>query len=111
MHEEVNWWLDQAIFGLLREVRLDRDRQVNKNHGRLETRQFWCTEQVEWFADRDQWAGLSSLIAVDGRPNRERATVFYQQSQGRRCQALRWADSQQLADREWSALVFGREFQ
>ena len=61
------WWLDQAIAGQLREVRSDSNRQVNKSHGRLETRQLWCTEQVEWFADRDQWAGLSSLIAVDGQ--------------------------------------------
>lgn len=67
MHQEVAWWLDQAISGQLREVRLDSDWQVDKNHGRLETRQLWCTEQVEWFADRDQWAGLSSLIAVDGQ--------------------------------------------
>jgi len=67
MHDEVAWWLDQAISGQLREAQLDSDRQVNKNHGRLETRQVWCAEQVEWFADRDQWAGLSSLIAVDGQ--------------------------------------------
>ncbi len=33
----------------------------------METRQVWCTEQVEWFADRTQWIGLSSLIAVDGQ--------------------------------------------
>jgi predicted transposase YbfD/YdcC len=50
MHQEVAWWLDQAIAGQLREVRLDSDRHVDKNHGRLETRQVWCTEQVEWFA-------------------------------------------------------------
>jgi predicted transposase YbfD/YdcC len=67
MHEEVAWWLDHAIAGQLREVTLDYDQQVNKSHGRLETRQVWCTEQVDWFADRDQWVGLSSLIAVDGR--------------------------------------------
>ena len=67
MHEEVAWWLDHAIAGQLREVTLDYDRQVNKSHGRLETRQVWCTERVDWFADRDQWAGLSSLIAVDGQ--------------------------------------------
>lgn len=67
MHDEVAWWLDHAIAGQLREVTLDYDQQVNKGHGRLETRQVWCTEQVEWFADRDQWTGLSSLIAVDGQ--------------------------------------------
>jgi len=67
MHEEVAWWLDHAIAGQMREARLDYDQHVDKGHGRLETRQVWCTEQVEWFADRDQWAGLSSLIAVDGQ--------------------------------------------
>jgi predicted transposase YbfD/YdcC len=67
MHEEVAWWLDQAIAGQVREVTLDYNQQVHKSHGRLETRQVWCTEQIDWFADRDQWAGLSSLIAVDGQ--------------------------------------------
>jgi len=67
MHDEVAWWLDHAIAGQVREVPLDYDRQVNKSHGRLETRQVWCTERVDWFADRDQWAGLSRLIAVDGQ--------------------------------------------
>lgn len=65
VHEEVAWWLDHAIAGQVRQARLDYDQQVDKGHGRLETRQVWCSEQVDWFADRDQWAGLSSLIAVD----------------------------------------------
>jgi predicted transposase YbfD/YdcC len=79
MHDEVAWWLDQAIAGKLRGARLDHDRQVSKNHGRIETREVWCAEQVEWFADRGQWAKLSSLIAVDserrfpdGRVQKER---------------------------------------
>ncbi len=67
MHDEVAWWLDHAIAGQIREARLDYHEQITKGHGRLETRQVWCTEQVEWFADRDQWPGLSSLIAVDAR--------------------------------------------
>ncbi len=67
MYDEVAWWLDQAIAGSLRDVSLDYDQQIDKNHGRLETRLVWCTERIEWFADRDQWAGLSSLIAVDGQ--------------------------------------------
>ena len=67
MHEEVAWWLDHAIAGQMREARLDYDQHVDKGHGRRESRQVWCTEQVDWFADRAQWAGLSSLIAVDGQ--------------------------------------------
>lgn len=67
MRDEVAWWLDHAIAGQVREASLDYHEQITKGHGRLETRQVWCTEQVDWFADRDQWVGLSSLIAVDGQ--------------------------------------------
>jgi predicted transposase YbfD/YdcC len=66
MHDEVAWWLDHAIAGQIRDAALDSHESVTKGHGRLETRQIWCTEQVQWFADRQQWAGLRSLIAVDG---------------------------------------------
>ncbi len=66
MHDEVAWWLDQALGGQMRDARLDFHQYVTKGHGRLETRRVWCTEQVQWFADRQQWAGLRSLIAVDG---------------------------------------------
>ena len=79
LHDEVGWWLDEAIAGRIREAKLDYHRQVNKNHGRVETRQVWRTEQVGWFADRSQWTGLSSLVAVeserrlsDGRIEQER---------------------------------------
>jgi predicted transposase YbfD/YdcC len=66
MHDEVAWWLDQAIAGQMPDAVLDAHQSVTKGHGRLETRRVWCTEQVQWFADRSQWAGLGSLIAVDG---------------------------------------------
>jgi predicted transposase YbfD/YdcC len=79
MHDEVRGWLDEVIAGRLREACLDHDKHVSKGHGRLETREVWCTEQVEWFADRGKWKGLSSLIAVeaerrwpDGRTEKER---------------------------------------
>lgn len=67
MHNEVAWWMDQAIAGKIREARLDHDRQVNKDHGRIETREVWCAAQVDWFADRAQWAKLNSLVAVDSQ--------------------------------------------
>lgn len=75
LHNEVSWWLDQAIAGKLRGAQLDHYRQVNKGHGRVETREVWCTRQVDWFADRGQWAGLASLIAVDSERRLADGTV------------------------------------
>jgi predicted transposase YbfD/YdcC len=75
MHDEVSWWLNQAIAGTIRDVTLDHYRQVNKGHGRIETREIWCAHQVDWFADRGQWAGLASLIAVDSQRRLADGTV------------------------------------
>ncbi|MEI9892435.1 MAG: ISAs1 family transposase [Chthoniobacter sp.] len=38
---------------------------VEKDHGRLETRRYWITEQIGWFADRALWAGLRSFGMVE----------------------------------------------
>jgi predicted transposase YbfD/YdcC len=79
LHDEVKWWMDEAIAGRIKQARLDKHRQINKGHGRIETRQVWCSDEVGWFADRGKWAGLGSLIAVeamrkfaDGRVEEER---------------------------------------
>lgn len=75
LHNEVSWWLDQAITGKMRDAKLDHHRQVNKGHGRIETREVWSTQQVDWFADRGRWAGLTSLIAVDSERRLADGTV------------------------------------
>lgn len=75
LHNEVSWWMDQAIAGKMRDAQLDHHRQVSKNHGRVEARQVWSTQHVEWFADRQQWAGLASLIAVDSERRLADGTV------------------------------------
>jgi predicted transposase YbfD/YdcC len=38
---------------------------VDKEHGRLETRRYWITEQIGWFADRAQWEKLRSVALVE----------------------------------------------
>lgn len=38
---------------------------VDKEHGRFETRRYWITEQIDWFADRAQWANLRSFALVE----------------------------------------------
>ena len=38
---------------------------VDKGHGRLETRRYWQTEDIGWFADQGRWAGLRSVGLVE----------------------------------------------
>ena len=38
---------------------------LEKEHGRLETRRYWVTSRIDWFRDRDAWAGLTSVGMVE----------------------------------------------
>ena len=38
---------------------------VEKDHGRLETRRYYQSAEVSWFADRAQWEGLQSVGMVE----------------------------------------------
>jgi predicted transposase YbfD/YdcC len=62
-YAEVKSFLDDAV------SRTDKAlvylETVEKGHGRLETRRYWQTEQVTWYADRGQWEGLRSVGLVE----------------------------------------------
>ena len=38
---------------------------VEKDHGRIETRRYYQSAEVDWFADRSKWAGLRSVGMVE----------------------------------------------
>ena len=64
-HEEVTLFLDRAIEEKSPQISHQFQGESEKDHGRIETRRAWCTEDVNWFEDRDQWAGLKSFAAVE----------------------------------------------
>ena len=62
-HDEIRAFLDDAI---LRKARgLATHRTVEKGHGRIETRTYWQSEDIAWFADRAEWTGLRSVGVVE----------------------------------------------
>ena len=73
MHEEVKTYLDDAI----RQQAADKSTRrsstselvytetVEKDHGRLETRRYWQSENIGWFADLTKWKGLRSVGVVE----------------------------------------------
>jgi len=65
MHAEVSTFLNEAIARDFHDVAGDTCEHVDGDHGRVETRRTWVTSEVSWFADRQQWAGLQSFVAVE----------------------------------------------
>ena len=89
VHDEVKTFLDAAVLerSAARPVgaklssgaaNLAELETVEKDHGRLETRRYYQSAELAWFADRAKWAGLQSVglveatRAVGGKPTVER---------------------------------------
>lgn len=62
---EVKSFLDDAI--QRNESHLVTLETTDTEHGRLEVRRYWQTEQLGWFADRNEWEGLKSVGVVEAR--------------------------------------------
>jgi len=74
VHEEVKSYLDDAIAQWSAAAtrrpstpssELAFHQTVEKDHGRLETRRYWQSQTLEWFADLDQREGLRSVGVVE----------------------------------------------
>lgn len=79
LHAEVQSFLDDAQQREFRDVPHQFVATVDKEHGRLETRRYWVTEEIDWLADKPQWKKLRSLglvervVEVAGKVQTERA--------------------------------------
>jgi len=62
-HEEIKAYLADAV--ARQDPALAALTTVEKGHGRLETRRYWQSEALGWFADRAAWPGLRSVGLVE----------------------------------------------
>ena len=65
LYDDVKLLFDEAIDQQLDDMGLQFCETVDGGHGRVETRRLWCTPQVQWFADRQRWAGLRSFACIE----------------------------------------------
>ena len=75
VHQEVKAFLDQALAETQKPrprgakpspaAGLARLETVEKDHGRLETRRYYQSSELAWFADWEQWEGLKSVGMVE----------------------------------------------
>ena len=76
IHQEVKEFLDEAVAeskswrpaGARPETQmapLTTKKVVEKDHGRLETREYFQSAELDWFADRSKWEGLQTIGMVE----------------------------------------------
>jgi predicted transposase YbfD/YdcC len=59
--ENVSGFFESELARDFRDVRHQYTRSVDKGHGRLEIRECWQTDQLEWMSERTLWKGLTSI--------------------------------------------------
>lgn len=60
-YDEIRRYMDREM----ENVRPIFEMPLDKGHGRLESRKFWVSEDIDWFEARHAWAGLKSICAVE----------------------------------------------
>jgi len=65
LHEAVNDFFTTAIKYDFKAVKHDYFEEVDKSHGRLETRRYWVTSNIDTLPDTNKWAGLKSIGMVE----------------------------------------------
>ena len=66
LHEDIQLYMDTAIAeGFPAEY--DKYETIEKGHGRIEKRQCWMTNDVQWLNKQHNWPGLSSVAAVEAQ--------------------------------------------
>lgn len=65
LHDCLQGTFDDLTSGLLPHVSYSFHEEVNKGHGRVETRRIWTTEWIDWYAARSDWANLKTFVCVE----------------------------------------------
>ena len=59
----------------------DYHKTVDKDHGRIEIRECWVTDDIDWLSMKDQWANLQSICMMKTQrvigEQQSKETLFY----------------------------------
>jgi predicted transposase YbfD/YdcC len=65
LHKESKDYLDWAQRTGFREIKYDYCSTLEKDHGRIEERRCWVTEEIGWLEEKDEWRNLKSVVLVE----------------------------------------------
>lgn len=67
LFEDVKLYLDSILSGELKNIPYQTVETVEKGHGRVEERNYYITESIDWLPNKELWANLKSIGVVESR--------------------------------------------
>jgi predicted transposase YbfD/YdcC len=65
LHDDLQTFFADARARAFRDVPHTTAETVDGDHGRIEVRRAWATEDLAWLTDRDHWPGLRTAVLVE----------------------------------------------
>ena len=107
VHRDVKDYLDWAERIGFKQIKYDYYSTLEKDHGRIEERRCWITEEIDWLEHKEDWKNLRSVIVVEairevigGAKTVERryfiSSLEAQAAKALRCVRGHWAIENQL---------------
>lgn len=67
MHREFLDYAQSVLEDPMEKGQYEMYRTLEKGHGRIEERHYYLFRNLDWFQDKNQWAGLSGLLMTESR--------------------------------------------
>ena len=65
LKDDVKLLVDEQKTVDFKDAKISRDKTVDGDHGRIETREITVIHDVEWLQERHDWPGLKSVVVVE----------------------------------------------
>jgi len=65
LHQDIKDYLDWAERIKFKDIKYEYCRTLEKDHGRIEERRCWVTEEIGWLEQKEDWKNLKSVIMVE----------------------------------------------
>jgi len=65
LHEDITLFFEEQSRSDYKDAGPDYYEEVDKDHGRIETRKCWVIDEIDWLTQHHQWKGLRSIAKVE----------------------------------------------
>ncbi len=69
LHADVKLFFQDCLASGFHDVDYNYYETVDGDHGRIETRRYWATSDIEWLSDKPLWKNLRTIVMVERERN------------------------------------------
>ena len=64
LHDDIKLIFKEQADRNFKDIKYDCYEEIEKDHGRFETRKIWVTSDIKWLLETHKWPGLTTIIMV-----------------------------------------------